>query len=353
MSRRRNDQAPTDPDLPAGGAPLRLDLVVAESEEEMEGWTREDRQLYAELLEDAGSELQRELIRRALAAGHRPAELHAFADSIRPLSDAEAFAACTPPPEWCARKPLDDRLTAEADPLFSYGLNGGQLSPRREISQPEIRLPEIRLADSPAVDLITNPGLRQRRELGSSADEPTTTGRFDAVRSSNPALQSVQRSSNPALQSVQRSSNPALQSPGAGRSSNPSLPGLGGDGRFAEKFFNDALWPLGIRLTEQLVDGMTGLPLDKALARAAEALMTAIPVPVVLGAHDRDFRRYALMLQVQMSGNSRVFQVHDPFAYETVWIHEGDFRAKKELPFSDKALRAIAAIALPDAGGRR
>lgn len=309
MSPRRRviDSSVTDPDLDAGGsAPLRVDLVVAESEEEMEGWSRDERRLYAELLEDAASELQRELLRRALAAGHAAAELHAFADAIRPLSDADVFAACTPSTAGTSRQSVEERLWAEADPIYAYELNGGHLTPRREVSSPDIRVPPGLLAAAASPSL-------PRRELGSSADEPTTTGRnYDAVRP-----------------------EPAPER-----------------GRLAEELFNEALRPLGFSVVEQLVDGVDGMPLDKALGRAAEALMSGVPVPVLLGASERDFRRYALMLQFQFSGQSRVFQVHDPVAHETVWIHEGDFRAKKELPFSDKTLRCIAAIAML-AGGKR
>jgi hypothetical protein len=321
--RRRLEGPPRSPQLPTAGEARpeegseqgaedspALDLVTVESEEELEGWSRADRQLFAELLADAGSEMQRELLRRALAAGHQAHELHSFADAIRGLSDGALFSACTLAPDKAARQSVDERLLAEADPLYAFELNGGALTPRQVSKPPQ----KIKLPPGLLVEVPTNPVLPRkdaRRELGSSAD----------------AL-------------------PTYQTSARGLNAMPKVI----PGRFAEELFNDATRALGIRFTEQAVDGPGGLPLDFVLSRAAEALLAAIPVPIILGSVEGDFRRYALLLQLQFSGKSRVFQVHNPFDHQTVWIHEGDFRAGRELPLSDKALRRITAVALPELG---
>ncbi|HLL54470.1 MAG TPA: hypothetical protein VK447_13035 [Myxococcaceae bacterium] len=310
--RRRSERAPTEPELPAAAAEDArdeessvLDLVTSESEEELEGWSRSDRQLFAELLEDAGSELQKELLRRALAAGHPANELHAFADAIRGLADDALFDACTLAPAKAAKRSVEERLLAEADPLYAYELNGGKLSPKQVVKPQKVKLPPGMIVEVP-----TNPGLpRKGRELGSSADADP----------------------------VERTQV------GAPQRKPKDVPG-----RFAEDLFNDATRGLGWVYEEQSVD--PGLSLELALSRAAEALLAAIPVPVILGAVKGDYRRYALLLQLQFSGQNRVFQLHNPFEHETVWIHEGDFYSGRELPLSDKSLRRITAIALPEMG---
>lgn len=107
----------------------KLDLQAIEAQDQLSLWNRKDRALHDELIEEARTELQRELIRRAVASGHTPQEVELFADVIRPLSDAEAYAACTLDPERAARETLEDRLWAEADPVHGYLLNGYQLLP--------------------------------------------------------------------------------------------------------------------------------------------------------------------------------------------------------------------------------
>ena len=72
-----------------------------------------------------------------------------------------------------------------------------------------------------------------------------------------------------------------------------------------------------------------------------------LPVPLSLGAGAQKYSRYALILQVAPAGTSRAFQLHDPVSKETVWANEGDLLGRNELPFSNKSLRRITAIALP------
>lgn len=305
-----------------GSAPVdpALDLLTSVTGELLAGWSKKDRRLFAELMEDAGSELQKEMLRRALAAGHSAAELHAFGDAIRPLSDEEIFEACTlsaaSPPR---QAPVADRLWAEADPLFAFVRNGHTLTPQGEEAGPAFRsraherMKGIRLPPGVKVaptDMPTAPG------LGESDSATTGTG-LRRLRARELGM-----------------SEPA-----------PSIPGIALT-RFAEDLFNEAVKPLGLTFVEQGVDG-TGMRLEDALIAAGEALLRGVPVPVVLGSDVGDFRRYALLLQVHRSEGARAFELHDPFVPETVWVNDRDFLGRKELPLTDKAHRRITAIALP------
>src|SRR5581483_8996892 len=110
-------------------APAGYDLVSIEARDKVDGWSSRARELFTELLEDAPSELQRELLNRAVAAGHTSAEVHAFADALRGLSDADAFDACTIERDSAPDCGVVQLLKAEADPLFAFKLKGGELSP--------------------------------------------------------------------------------------------------------------------------------------------------------------------------------------------------------------------------------
>ena len=119
---------------------------------------------------------------------------------------------------------------------------------------------------------------------------------------------------------------------------------------FADDLFNDALKPFSLALDEHLIDDEK-ITVEKVLSLATESLLKGLPVPVVLGGAKGDHRRYALMLQVVMSPTGRSFQVHDPFAQETVWINDTDFLGLSQLGFTEKAHKRITAIALAKALG--
>jgi hypothetical protein len=106
-----------------------------EARDKLERWAPNQRQLLAELLEDAGTDLQREFLDRAIAAGHTPAEVHAFADELRGMDDDEAFTACTLDADAPEGYTVNQLLRAEADPLYAYELKGGTLSPAEEGSE--------------------------------------------------------------------------------------------------------------------------------------------------------------------------------------------------------------------------
>jgi len=136
------------------------ELLSPEAREKLEGWAASSRTLLAELLEDAASDLQREFIDRAIAAGHSSAEVHAFADELRGMEDDAAFDACTLDAEAVEGYTVNQLLRAESDPLYAYELKGGALSPADEGGHDTPVTTELPLDDD---DLKTparpNPGL--------------------------------------------------------------------------------------------------------------------------------------------------------------------------------------------------
>ena len=104
-------------------------------------WTQRARLLFDELLDDAGSDLQRELLQRAVAAAHSSAEVHAFADELRGLSDEEAYEACTLDSDAPEDYTVAQLLRAEADPLFAFELKGGTIEPNEDLHEGTAEIP--------------------------------------------------------------------------------------------------------------------------------------------------------------------------------------------------------------------
>ena len=71
------------------------DLLTSEAAQQLESWSPREQAQFAALIEWAKSELQKELLHRAVAARHPPSDVQAFAEAIRDLDDEAAFAACT------------------------------------------------------------------------------------------------------------------------------------------------------------------------------------------------------------------------------------------------------------------
>lgn len=287
-----------------------LDELTADAREQLEAWDDAEQTLFHELLEDASSELQRELLGRALAAGHDVGALHAFADALRPMSDREAFAACTSSEAGSASaRSVVARLRAEADPLFAFEANGHSTQ---------------RTAEEPDDDVISS--RRIPPELLLPVQPPAYA---------RPARATFEEESR-----VERTS-----ARGGGEISRVS--GVEGSGRpYASEIYSDAARAFGISYREEAVDSPR-LSLEKALERVADALSRNLIVPATIGGEVGEFRRDVLILQVQPAGKSRSFQLHDPFSAETVWAHERDLLARLELPFKDKRNRRLTAVSLP------
>ncbi|MFL5320365.1 MAG: hypothetical protein ACJ790_11965, partial [Myxococcaceae bacterium] len=192
---KRHDTEESFPAAPAysesPGGEL-LDLLSAEGREHLDSFTAEDQQLFAELIEDAASDLQAELIRRALAARHTPKELHAFSDQIRGLDDDELYAAVTLEElgPGGGRRSVVQRMRAEADPIYGFTLNGHTLTGDGEASgfdalglpvRPRPSFDAPAALSAPAESDFENSIARGRRierhELGESRPQHTTGGR--------------------------------------------------------------------------------------------------------------------------------------------------------------------------------
>ncbi len=314
------------------------DALNEEALEKLAAWPVKARELFKELVEDASSEMQRELLQRAVAAGHSPAEIHAFADELRVLPDEDAFAACTLDADAPVGYTVVQLLRAEADPLYAYELKGHALSPADEpnggattkeiesmpfvVSAPAHRRPNFDSGSQPAVP---------KAALGGFTHDGSS-GRHKRVDLNDlgESVDAVPRAR------VGSGSNPAAAIPAA--------PGLAN--RLVEDLVNEAVRGLGVTFKEQDVDD-AALSLEAALQTAATAVGRGIPVPVALGPALGQHRRLALLLQTTTSNGKRAWQLYDPHSAELVWVNEGDLLTRSELPFAIKTNRRITRIALP------
>lgn len=154
-----------------------------EAQEQLARWSAKARALFTELLEDATGALQRELLQRSVAAGHTPAEVHAFADAIRGLDDSHAYAACTLEVTAPADFTVTQLLRAEADPLFAYELNGGALEPGDEPPAPAA----LEQPHPPRLDLLVAPPRRKRAfQADSGGVTPRLMAKPDAAERAPP-----------------------------------------------------------------------------------------------------------------------------------------------------------------------
>lgn len=277
-------------------------------------WPGPARQLFSELIDDAGSDLQRELLMRAVAAFHTPSEVHAFADQLRGLGDAETYAACTLDGQAPDGYTVAQLLKAEADPLYAYELLGGTIEPN-ELDQampPPPRIPSgVELL--PAVDPLIM-GLSKRQKPASFLDD------------GHAAL-------------------PPSVAPGSPRRLDTSS-GEGG-GSPLERFLDEATREFRIRWQLRDLDRTPGLSLSQGIGVAADALQRGLPVAASIGPNPGEHRRFVVLLQVSTSGRSRAWQLYDPFTAELVWTNEADLLAGAELPFANKANRRLTRLVLP------
>jgi hypothetical protein len=301
-------------------------LVTEEAQAQLDAWPKKARALFHELLDDAGSELQRELLQRAVAAGHTPAEVHAFADELRALSDEEAYEACTLHDAAPEDYTVAQLLRAEADPLFAFELRGGTLEPNETVD--------------------TGPGVPLP-----ARGRPRAQG-FDEAPPEDPLVLALARKKP--SESFEAESEGARAEAwdwnALGGSAPPppttSRPAAGGP-RLLEGLLAEATRGLGVSWREHDVDVPGGLTLEEALATAAGALTRGIPVPCAIGQKPGEHRRFVLVLQLSTSGRNRAWQLYDPFARELVWANEGDLLARSELPFASKVNRRLTRIVLP------
>lgn len=284
-------------------------------EHQLERWPAKARQRLVECLEDAASELQREFIQRAVAAGHSPAELHAFADEIRGQTDSELYDACTLGGRHDFT--VEQLLRAESDPLYAFELNGHTLSPED---------------DGPAMLPVSPAPLADTRQVSPvEAALRRKVVRFDAT--------SGEPISSPGRMGVLKGPPPA---PAVGARAVSSGSGL-------EEAANDASRALGVSWRDAEVDVPGGLSLAEAVRAGSAALTEGLTLALWVGPRVREPRRAVIALQLNRSGTTRAWQLYDPLSGETVWAHEADLQAGHELPFVDKANRRVTRILLPTA----
>ncbi len=296
-----------------------------EANEQLAQWPARARELFEELIDDAGSDLQRELIQRAVVAAHTPAEVHAFADELRGMSDEEAYEACTLHDAAPEDYTVAQLLRAEADPLFAFELMGGNIEPNEEATGfvPPRRVPAtIELESVGPSDLVAAAVAKKKSS--------------DSFEAESPGL--------PRPRKLDWNDLGSTRPPPQKKDSGP--PSSGGT-RFLENLLAEATRSLSIAWKEHDVDLPGGLTIADALASAAGALARGIPVPCAVGPNPGDHRRFIVLMQLSTSGKSRAWQLYDPFSSELLWANEGDLLAKAELPFANKANRRLTRIVLP------
>lgn len=283
-------------------------------------WPGAEQKLLEELLEDAASELQEELLVRAVSAGHTAAEVHAFADAIRGFSDDEAFAACTLERAGPQALTVAQLLRAEADPLLAFEIQGGVLEPKEEAAQ---KLEFQRKSIAPSVEGLSPSMLPaalalKRRSVFDESSEPQV-----------------------GVEPRRRAASDPMVSPLSEKVSD-------GASLILEDLINAATAGLGVNWVEHWVDVSGELTLEEGLAAAFDALGCGLPVPCFIGPAAGQHRRLVVMLQSNVTGRQRAVQLYDVVSHQVVWAHEGDLLGRAELPFSDKFNRRLTCIALPE-----
>ncbi len=282
-----------------------MSALSKEAQAQLTRWPSRAKRLLIELLTDAATSLQRELLQRAVAAGHTPNEVHAFADQLRGMADEEAFAACTLDQDAPADYTVTQLLRAESDPLFAFELKGGTLEPAED----EAPL----AAEPPKVSVAT---LRRNTAsfVADSSDASPSLRDLPPVSSTAPSL---------------------------------GLVGARTSGAMLTSYLDEATRALGLAWQESEVDVPQGMTLEAAVAAAATFVSDGTPVPMALGPSPGKTGRFVIALQLSTSGRTRAWQLFDPFSNELVWANERDLLTRAELPFSDKLHRRITRIALP------
>ncbi len=254
------------------------------------------RARYAELLEDAASALQREMLRRAMLAGHTLPELHAFADAVRPLTDSEIYEACTVHDSDWARANVEALLRAQSDPFEAFALKGGLLTPAAEKSPPL------------SVVQASAPSSAARKRPAFQAD--STGARLTAQRP----------------RSVELERRPS-------------------SGLLLEPVIRAATRDFGLRWAE-LEIGPT-FTCQQALLAIRPALDDGLIVPIALKPLKGELVAFALVLQVTVGKGSRALQLLDVSSSVCAWVNEGDLLNSQELPFPDKRFRRVSHVGLP------
>ncbi len=281
-----------------------MTALSKEAEAQLARWPSRARVLFSELLADAGTALQRELLQRAVAAEHTPNEVHAFADQLRGMADDEAFVACTLDEDAPSDYTVAQLLRAESDPLYAFELKGGTLEPADD--------------EPPLLPVKKSQSVANLRRITASFVADSTDA-DPATRASQVDL-------------------PIVKMPRASGAASTLL---------FETLLADATRAHGLSWRESELDVPNGMSLDAAVAAGSSVLGDGLPVPMAIGPSPGKSARLIVALQISVSGRTRAWQLFDPFSSELVWANERDLRSATELPFADKFFRRVTRIALP------
>jgi hypothetical protein len=296
----------------------------------LDRWAAKGRRVFDELMEDASSELQRELVQRAVLAGHTPGEVHAFADELRGLSDDECYEACTLADDTPEDYTVAQLLRAEADPLFAFELKGGTITPNE------------------ADDRSSGPLPPQRREVMEvPVDRALAADPIRRAKAQREAFNTEPLISRPIAPLRKEALGADGPPPPSGAVKSPTS----APGRLLEDLLADATRALGVSWREVELDGPGGVTMEAGLQQAALALQRGLPVAGVIGNAQGRPLRPLLVLQVSTAGANRAFQLYEPLSQALIWANEKDLLAKGELPFDDKSLRRLLRLVLPSGRG--
>lgn len=360
-------------DAPAIDVPPEVDAVVRR-------WSPRAQEIFSELMEDAPTELQRELVQRAVLAGHAANEVHAFADELRGLTDEACFDACTLDDAAAAGLSVVQRLKAEVDPLYAFTVRGGTLTPNDgDAPMATSSMPVLKreAMDAPEDRALAADPVRRAKEQRRGFD----SGAFRALKpGSRPSLPPASSSSMATLKPVGSVPNSAsmaslkpvgstapnsasmatLKPVGSTSASTPaykpgsvppasasSMPTLKpGGAKVFEDVLTEATRALGVTWREYEVD-TADLSLEQAMLLIASSLGRGVPVPAVFGNANGKPLKFVVILQLSVSGSTRALQLFEPTSQELVWANERDLLTRGELPFDNKSLRRLVRIATP------
>jgi hypothetical protein len=308
------------------------DAVPEEVQAVLERWSAKGRRVFTELMEDAGSELQRELVQRAVLAGHSPGEVHAFADELRGLSDDECYEACTLDDATPEDYTVAQLLRAESDPLFAFELRGGTLTPNE------------------ADDRLSAPLPAQRREvMDVPIDRAVASDPIRVARAQRQAFNAESPGTRASPSVPRKEVLGAEVAPAPSGAVRPLL--SSGSARLLEDLLSEATRALGVSWREVELDVAGGTTMEAGLQQVAQALLRGLPVAGIIGNAQGKPLRPLLVLQVSTSGATRAFQLYEPMSQSLIWANEKDLLSKGELPFDDKSLRRLLRVVLPSGRG--
>jgi hypothetical protein len=308
------------------------------------------QQRVREAFEDAATELQVEMLERALLSEHTAEELVAFADAIRGLPDPGIYESCTLHSSLPEDFTVTQLLRAESDPLFAYELKGNHIDPP-ESFEAALVAPAITKAPR-AFDLMSSAAHRIQAQGFSGFDSPTAksaAGKSSVQKKSSYEFEADSPGGRTPLvvkknDAMEWGNLGGRQAPAPAPP--PSVPSTK-NAKLIEDLLNDFTRTLSVSWKESDIDLPGGLKLSDAVHSAFGALSRGIPVPVAIGPNPGQHKRFAIFVQVSSVGKVRAFQMYEPVSNEILWMNEGDLLLGRELPFRNKVNRRLTRIVLP------